>query len=390
MANTVIAIKKSATPSATPSSLADGELAINYADGKLFYKNATGYIVSITSGSTSNTFATVNASGTLILADSPNGILTIVSGSGVSIVGDAINDKITISSTGSNVSIAAFDKANSANYYAYLVDANTVAAFNKANAALGSSGGTINGDVSISGNLSVTGNTTFINVASYIVNDPLLYIAGNNYTSDIVDIGFVANYNNGACSTVHTGVFRDAGTKEWYIFEGYNKEPDNNVIDPAGNNFTISVLNATLRTSNIILAGVNAVSWIKASFDKANSAVISTTLDGANTAVGGGANTVSIAAFAQANAAINIAQSAFAQANTGGGGSSINLANIVIFSNTTVSTNANSGAVIIVGGLGVSGNVYIANRLGYSNTSNQTVVYTYYNATTLSLDTVFG
>jgi uncharacterized membrane protein YgdD (TMEM256/DUF423 family) len=65
---------------------------------------------------------------------------------------------------------AAFDKANSANYFAYLVNANTVAAYNfantvqtlaiaaynNANSKFSSSGGTINGDVNISGNLSIT------------------------------------------------------------------------------------------------------------------------------------------------------------------------------------------------------------------------------------------
>ena len=47
MANTVIALKKSATPSSVPSNLANGELAINYADGKLYYKAANGTIASI-------------------------------------------------------------------------------------------------------------------------------------------------------------------------------------------------------------------------------------------------------------------------------------------------------------------------------------------------------
>lgn len=96
MANTVIAIKKSSTPSATPSSLANGELAINYADGKLFYKAANGSILAITSGTTSNAFSTVNANGTLILSDSPTGILTLLSANGITITGDAINDKVTI------------------------------------------------------------------------------------------------------------------------------------------------------------------------------------------------------------------------------------------------------------------------------------------------------
>ena len=98
MANTVIALKKSSTPAAEPSSLANGELAINFADGKLFYKNLTGQIVSFTSGS--NSFGTVNANGTLIIADTLSDVLTIEAGVNISIVGDAINDKITINATG--------------------------------------------------------------------------------------------------------------------------------------------------------------------------------------------------------------------------------------------------------------------------------------------------
>lgn len=44
MTNTVL-IKRSGTSSVTPSSLQSGEIAINYADGKLFYKNSADSIV---------------------------------------------------------------------------------------------------------------------------------------------------------------------------------------------------------------------------------------------------------------------------------------------------------------------------------------------------------
>lgn len=48
MANT-IKLKRSGTASQTPSSLEYGELAINYADGKLFYKNSSNSIVEFSS-----------------------------------------------------------------------------------------------------------------------------------------------------------------------------------------------------------------------------------------------------------------------------------------------------------------------------------------------------
>jgi hypothetical protein len=98
MANTTIQLKKSSTPAASPSVLANGEIAINYADGKIFYKNATGQIVSFSaSGGTQNTFSTINANGTLIVTDSPTDILTLSQGSNIIITGDAINDIITLS-----------------------------------------------------------------------------------------------------------------------------------------------------------------------------------------------------------------------------------------------------------------------------------------------------
>lgn len=96
MSNTVISLKKSSIPTAEPTTLANGELAINYADGKLFYKNTTGHIVSFVSGT--NDFAVINANGTLIVSDAIGDILTMERGNNISIIGDDINDKITISS----------------------------------------------------------------------------------------------------------------------------------------------------------------------------------------------------------------------------------------------------------------------------------------------------
>jgi hypothetical protein len=53
MPNT-IKIKSSGTPSATPTSLEYGEVAINYADGKLFYKNPVNQIVAFATGGSAN------------------------------------------------------------------------------------------------------------------------------------------------------------------------------------------------------------------------------------------------------------------------------------------------------------------------------------------------
>jgi len=94
MPNTVIALKKSNTSAAIPSSLEFGELAINYKDGRLFYKAGNGSIASF--GTTGTSFGTINANNTLIIADSPGAVVSLITGNSISIVGDAVNDKITI------------------------------------------------------------------------------------------------------------------------------------------------------------------------------------------------------------------------------------------------------------------------------------------------------
>jgi hypothetical protein len=95
IANTTIVVKKSGVSGNIPSTLANGELAINYADGKLYYKNALGTITAISS-SGANSFATINASGTLVLASSNNDILTILGSNGITVSACSTSKTVTI------------------------------------------------------------------------------------------------------------------------------------------------------------------------------------------------------------------------------------------------------------------------------------------------------
>ena len=102
----------------------------------------------------------------------------------------------------------------------------------------------------------------------------------------------------------------------YFLFQEYNKEPDNNYIDPNGNNFTLSVLNSAIRTSNLNLAGTNTVIWIRSSYDAANAAFLTsnTSYDKANSA-----NIVASAAYDKANTTNTYATSAYNLANTNSG-----------------------------------------------------------------------
>jgi hypothetical protein len=438
MANTVIQVKRSTvTNQPSGGSLSAGEIAYSYSSNVFFLGSSAGndvlaiggkfyvdktnsaYTIAAAAFDAANSgssaaaafdkansanylafLASTNASAAFLQANNVGGAVTTANNTAIAAFTQANNVGGAVT-TANNTAIAAFAKANGAETIAIAAfDAENVtrtisiAAFGNANSKFSSTGGIINGDVQISGNLSVTGNTIWTNVSSFIVNDPLIYLAGNNYVSDIVDIGFVANYVNATGSNVHTGFFRDAGNKEYYIFEGYNQEPYNNVIDPAANGFTISVLNATLRTSNIILGGTNTINWITGAFDKANSAY-QTAGDGYNVGVAafiqannvGGAvttaNNIGIAAFTQANAvagavttANSYAVAAFTQANNVGG--AVTTANNIATSAFATANAASAQAAnadfitsgtLVVGRGGTGLNTVTTNGVLFGNTT---------------------
>jgi hypothetical protein len=99
MANTTLQLKKSGQSGNVPSTLSYGELALNYADGRLYYKHANNSIASISTGSPTQSFATVNANSSLILATSPTDTLSIIPGNNITITTDTFGKSITINST---------------------------------------------------------------------------------------------------------------------------------------------------------------------------------------------------------------------------------------------------------------------------------------------------
>ena len=123
--NTVIQLKKSADTGNTPASanLAYGELALNYADGKLFYKNSLGGTSYI---SNQFSFDTINSNNSLIFAGSGSDTLSFVAGNNVTISTNTTTKTITINASVSGGSDPgpAFDRANGA-----FVTANSAASF---------------------------------------------------------------------------------------------------------------------------------------------------------------------------------------------------------------------------------------------------------------------
>jgi len=353
MANTVIQLKFS-TGTATPTSLLAGEPAYSYASNTLFIGSPDGtgaiaiggkFYIDRFDKAYNHANAAFEAANTIAA-----GGADFYSRFHSNAAFHQANAAFATANSASIYANGAFAAANSAGIYANgaFAKANNeagvnntqntnittaqntaTAAFIRANNSLdANNGGTIAGNLSITGNLSVLGNTFTVSSSQIVANDSLIILGAGNYTSDILDIGFAGHYNDGV--NAHTGFIRDAGTKEYQLFEGYTQEIGaNNNININDASFTIATLRANLKSQSITLNGQDLQTLVTNSYNAANAAFISANnINGVNLSQ----NTNITAAFNQANAAFaaanaagssalvqyaaNHANAAFNQANT--------------------------------------------------------------------------
>ncbi len=115
-------------------------------------------------------------------------------------------------------------------------------------------------DLVVTGNLTVLGNSTVIETSTLRLEDSLIFLAGNNYTTDTVDIGFIAHHG-GIGVNSHTGFFRSATNQEYYVFADYDPEINsNNTIDTSHATFLKANVNANYLKGNVIATTVSTVS----------------------------------------------------------------------------------------------------------------------------------
>lgn len=102
-------------------------------------------------------------------------------------------------------------------------------------------------------NLTVTGTQTTVNTQTLNVVDPMIKMADDNIV-DINDIGFFGQYGDGT-TTRHTGLFRDASDKEYYLFSQLVDSPTT-FVNRSGVDFELSTLNVgTINASNVLDSG---------------------------------------------------------------------------------------------------------------------------------------
>jgi hypothetical protein len=269
----------------------------------------------------------------------------------------------------------------------------------------------IGGNLYVGGNLSIAGNTTFINTTTITTTDTI------------------------AAPTINANVVGNTGSTHYGTI-GTNAQPYITSVGTLGNlsvtsNIAIgSSLNYT-PLNGLLQVGYNANNYIQIILQNANSGINAST-DIAAVANNGSDNdtfvNMGITSSTYNQSAYNLygANDGYlivsGNTTTQGGNLIINTystkdivfatggtlkgneigrfranTNSFVVSSTTASNSTTTGSLIANGGAGISGNVYVGGniytqqRTGYTYSGNSTsVAYTYYNATTGSLDTVFG
>jgi hypothetical protein len=269
IANTTIRLRKSATPGNQPTNLANGEIAINYADGRIYYLNANGSIASISGGgSSSYSFSTINVNSSLVLATSPTDILTLAGANGITVTACTSSKVITIGTTGTvGIDTYARDTANGAASLAQ-------AAFDKANTG---------GSGSSSGYLA--NSIIFANASGYLSNTNNLqfFTSNNNFvvTGNVIGGGVRTTSSASAPASPTPGDiwYKTTNDKIYrYTYDGTNNYWIDINTPIFASNGTISIDSYARDTANAII-GVNltqntnitfATGLAQAAFDKAN------------------------------------------------------------------------------------------------------------------------
>jgi hypothetical protein len=89
------------------------------------------------------------------------------------------------------------------------------------------------GSVTIEGNLVVEGTTTTVNTSEVQIDDPLFYLAANQYDTNTRDIGITGAYGTVGGTEenhLHTGLVKDVTDGKWKLFSN-TPHPVNNVVD---------------------------------------------------------------------------------------------------------------------------------------------------------------
>jgi hypothetical protein len=386
IANTTIRIKKSVVSGNIPSTLANGEIAINSADGKLYYATPSGSIAHLTN---SQSFATINANSSLILATSPTDTLSIVGANGIGITANTSSKTVTIGHSGNS-------------FFPSIVNVNYTAGAGSQNAAIQVTGANTKGGIGYLDFLWAQNQSAGANNSSkYFRLDSngqfqIINSAYNQNIFNLNDTGYltvssiILNSGSGGSITFQDGTTQSTAASG-STFDTYARTTANAAFDKANSanilaQGAFTVANSA-QSNTVITQGVDSTqnTWIssnavfvQAAFTQANTANNTANIAATNITVLQSVNLVQNttigSAFDKANSANILSQSAFNQANTANtrAYSTVlktgdTMTGQLTISNTNISTNTTTGALIVSGGVGIAGNTWSSGKLSIGN-----------------------
>jgi hypothetical protein len=207
----------------------------NYADmvAGYAYSNATAWAYNNLVNSVSNGDNSITIGGT---ATNPTISVQIASGNGIHVGTSGLY-------IGQNVETTADVTFNTGNFNSIV--SNTSIIGNTA---------TIYHDLVVGGSIIVTGNVISTNVETISVTDTLIKLGTNNSISDVLDIGFYGEYNNGS-GVVYSGLVRDASDKVFKLFKDLTVDPISSVLNFSDS--TEATLQAYLQSGGLTSNGTN-------------------------------------------------------------------------------------------------------------------------------------
>ena len=208
-----------------------------------------------------------------------------------------------------------------------------------------------------------------INSIITTISDPIT-VLNQGSTQANIDVGFIINRNGGALA--NTAIFWNESANTFVTaFTTVSGAADANISISTYANLRVGSLTATfVNTTGNIVSGGN----ITAPYFFGNGSQLSGVITSVTKIING---TSDVTAYSGSNIAVTV------------GGT----ANTILFTNSITSTSNVTGALRVsgLGGIGVGGNLYVGQRVGFVwGANNVSSVYQVFNNSTNSLDTVFG
>lgn len=247
--------------------------------------NNLDYFIPIADRGSANGVASLDASGLILESELPSSItrdteLSSHASDTTNIHGIADTSLLATQSYADSAASAVSSSLSS-----HASDTTNIHGISDTSVLLTTAGGTVDA-LTITGNLVVQGTTTTVDTANLDVTDSLIYLASEQFDTDVLDIGIFGAYGDIESGHLHTGLIRDASDGKWKLVSNATEPTDSN-LDFTGVNYdTLKI--GTLEASS---ASIGDVSSTEISYLNGVTSSIQTQIDSKQSVVSGVSST---------------------------------------------------------------------------------------------------